>query len=73
MKKQPVTVCPLCEVECLGEGVLIYPINGEFMAVAVRQCPECKMLVPMSDYRYLDAKQRKLLAKINGESEERTA
>lgn len=73
MKKQPVTVCPLCEVACRGEGFFISPLNGEFMTVAVRQCPKCRRLVVMADDRYLDAKQRKFLAKINGESEERCA
>lgn len=73
MKKQPVTVCPLCEVECRGEGFIVSPIKGAPLVVAVKQCPECMRLVPMSDDRYLDAKQRAFLAKINGESEERTA
>lgn len=73
MKKQPVTVCPLCEVECRGDGFFATTIKHSHILVAVKQCPECMRLVSMHDDRYLDATQRAFLARINGESEERTA
>lgn len=73
MKKQPVTFCPLCEVECRGEGFIASPLKGTPLVVPIKQCPECMRLVLMSDDRYSDAKELAFLAKINGESEERTA
>lgn len=65
-------VCDRCEVECKGEGFFVAPIKSEFITLAVRQCPECMRLVPVAGDHYLSVKQRKFLAKINGESEERT-
>lgn len=68
MKNLPVTVCPLCEVECHGEGFFATTLKHSLVLVAVKQCPECMKLVSMADVRYLDATQRAFLAKINGES-----
>lgn len=74
MKKKPlVTVCPLCKVECRGDGFLATPIKQSFVMVAVMQCPKCMRLVSMHDDRYLDAHQREFMARINGASEELAA
>lgn len=71
MKNRTATVCPICGAECRGDGFFIAPLGGEFLTVAVKQCPKCMRLVSMSDDRYIDGRQRTLLAKINGESDGR--
>ncbi len=73
MKNKPVTRCPLCEVECLGEGFFATPIKLSFVLVEVKKCPKCARLVPVGDDRNLDNKQRAFLDKINGESDERAS